>query len=390
MSDFITIQSGTTTGALGSLSRSVVLATRETVAGYTADPVTGLYKINKTDLATFITNNSAQYGLINALNTVFNQTYTYEYVYILSTGGSGTALTSAMLNQANIRPRDWSFITLVSQNQGYSTDSTTYFADLLVIATWAVPTLQKIVVHTYSTEESIGVITLPAQLALGGTIGINNNVKTIVSNSKHTIYLSNVAYDNIALAWLAYCINSAISRSWGSLSDAHDFAYVASDNYSVSSRSIISNASLGQYNGAKDRAGSLFVYDTQMNDANNPPLSKQIESLAATYYIDDYEYVLVHNTFQVAGQLGLPNDDAGIQNVVGVVTKGLKDCFALNLILGKADNSMDATVASLTAAQVDTLSANWRTTGIWPAGVITATIKPFSAGHYITLRFNFT
>jgi len=389
MSNFIEIQSGTPTGSLGTLTRSVVLVTRETVTGYTADTVTGLYKINSTDLATFTSLNSTSYGLINALNTVFGQTFTYPYVYILSTGGVGTALTSAMLNNANIRPRDWSFLTLVSQNQG-STDSATYFADLATMAAWAVPALQKSIVHTYSTEEILGVITLPTQLILGSALGSNNNIKTIVSNSKHTIYLSNSAYDNIALAWLTYNINSAISRSWGSLSDAHDFAYVASDTYSVSSRSIITNASLGQYNGAKDRAGSLFVYDTQMNDANNPPLSKQIESLAAQYYIDDYEYVLVHNTFQVSGQLGLPNDDAGIQNVVGVVTKGLKDCFAQNLILGKADNSMDATVASLTAAQVDALSTNWRTTGIWPAGVITATIKAFSAGHYITLRFNFT
>lgn len=387
MADFINIESGSTTGALGALSRSVVLATREAVAGYTADPVTGLFKINKTDLNTFIAGNSGSYGLINALNAIFKQVYTYESVYILSTGA--TALTQAMLDKANTRPRDWTFISLVSQHQG-STDSLAYFADLSVIGTWAVPALQKIVAHTYSAVETAGLITLPSQLLLGGVIGANNNIKTIVSNSSHLISVGNTAYDNIALAWIAYCVNSSISRSWGSLSDAHDFAYVGSDTYSIASRAIISNASLGQYNGAKDRAGSLFVYDTQMNDSQNPPLTKQIESLAAEYYIDDYVYVLVHNTYQAAGQTGLSNDDRGIQKALGTVVKGLRDCHALNLILSKSDNSADMSVAALTATQVTTLSPNWQTTGIWPAGVITATLKPFSGAHYITLRFNFT
>jgi len=388
MANFIEIISQTASGVLGALTRSVVLVTRETVSGYTPDPETGLYKINSTDLTAFVAANPAQYGLINALYAVFNQTFSYQYVYILSTGGSGVALTSSMLDLANARPRDWSFLSLVSQTQGIS-DSATYFADLLVMGTWATAEKQKIIVHTYSDEEYLGAaITLPAELALGGTIGSNGQIKTIVSNSKHTIS-GNDAYDNIALAWLAYCINSAISRSWGSLSDAHDFEYVGADSFGSASRSVISNASLGQYNVAKDRAGSVFVYDTQMNSSVNPPTTVQIESLTAQYYIDDYIYVLVHNVYQAQGMLGLPNSDPGIQQVAGTVKRGLRDCFELNLILAKTDGSADFNVATLTADQVTVLSPDWQTAGIWPPGVITAKIRPFSAGHYITLVFNF-
>lgn len=389
MANFIEIISQASSGVLGALTRSVVLVTRETVTGYTADPETGLYKINSTDLTAFVAANSTQYGLINALYAIFNQTFTYQYVYILSTGGSGVALTSSMLDLANAKPRDWSFLSLVSQTQGMS-DSATYFADLLVMGTWATAAKQKIIVHTYSDEEYLGAaITLPAELALGGTIGSNGQIKTIVSNSKHTISVGNDAYDNIALAWLAYCINSAISRSWGSLSDAHDFEYVGADSFGSASRSVISNASLGQYNGAKDRAGSVFVYDTQMNSSVNPPTTSQIEALTAQYYTDDYAYVLVHNVYQAAGQLGLPNSNPGIQRVAGTVKRALRDCFDLNLILAKTDGTPDFNVATLTADQVTVLSPNWQTTGIWPAGVIVATIRPFSAGHYVTLVFNF-
>jgi len=386
MSNFIEIISQASSGVLGALTRSVVLVTRETVAGYTADPQTGLYKINSTDLTAFIAANTTKYGLINALYAVFNQTFSYNYVYILST--SGSALTSANLDLANARPRDWSFLTLVSQSQGIL-DESTYFADLETMGTWATAPKQKIIVHTWSEEEYLGAaITLPAQLQLGGSIGANGQIKTIVSNSKHTIS-GNDAYDNVALAWLTYCINSAISRSWGSLSDAHDFEYVGADSFGSASRSVISNASLGQYNGAKDRAGSVFVYDTQMNSGVNPATSVQIEALTAQYYTDDYIYVLVHNVYQGAGMTGLPNSDPGIQKVSGTVKRGLRDCFDLNLILAKEDGSADFSVATLTAAQVTQLSANWQTTGLWPAGVITATIRPYSAAHYITLVFNF-
>jgi len=126
-----------------------------------------------------------------------------------------------------------------------------------------------------------------------------------------------------------------------------------------------------------------------MNDGQNPPLTVQIETLAAVYYIEDYIYVLVHNTLQAAGQTGVPNDDAGIQLVGGLVTQGCNDCFALNLILGKSGGGGDFSVALLTAAQVTALSADWQTTGVWPAGVVKATVRPFSATHYVTISFAF-
>lgn len=390
---FINLESSTTTGALGALPRAMVLVSRETVTGFSPAAKTGLIKINSTDLETFSAENDTSYGLINALITMFEQNYTYDSVYILSTNGS--SLTTAMLDKANRDPRSWSFLTLVSQYQGggnSGSDAATYFADLGVMATWATPTKQKIVVHTYSVEQDgDDPIELPATLQLGGSINSNKNVKTIVSNSQHIIgdasYIT--TYDNIAIAWVAYCINSAVSRSWGSLSDAHDFAYVLSDTYSSSSQSVIANNSLAQYNGEKDRAGSVFVYDTQMNDKLNPPLTDQIETLAAGYYIQDYIYVLVHNTFQAGGQLGLPTDDAGIQAVSGVVNQGLRDCTDLNLILLKDDGSPDYSIRTLTATQVTVLSPNWKTTGVWPSGVITATVKRFAADHYITLNFAF-
>lgn len=398
-SEFIKIQSVTTSGALGSLPRAVVLCTRETVTGYTADSETGLYKILSTDLETFEAANSDQYGLINALRTIFNQVYAYEFVYILSTGGTGTALTEAMLNKANKRPRDWSFATIVSQYQGGGAgapvdEATKYFADLGVLAGWATDPKGKIIVHTYSKEDNGGTLSLPTELALGSTIGSNNNVKTIVSNSQHEMTddpSAPVAYDNIALAWLSYNIAGLyLSRSWGSLSDAHDFEYVSADTYTTASRSVIENAALGQYNGAKDRGGSVFVYDTTMNDSQNPPLSLQIESLAAKYYIEDYVYVYVRNTLQAAGQSGVPNDDGGIQLVSNLVQKALRDCWSNNLILSKDNGSPDFSVATKTAAEVTTLSANWQTTGIWPAGVISATVKLFGAAHYVVINFAFT
>lgn len=395
-SNFITIQSQTTTGTIGPLPRAVVLVTRETVAGFTKDSITGLYKINNTDYTggTFAAANPTKYGLLNALRVTFAQNYAYQYVYILS---NSTGVTTGDLTVANARPRDWSFITLVDQHNGDGTGSVSnanYFADLATIQAWGPRTYRKIVVNTYSIEEIAGSITLPAQLQLAGVIGSDNGFKTIVSNSQSLIATVGgspvYAYDNIGLAWLSYCINGpSVSRSWGSLSDAHDFLDISSDSYSAASRSIIANASLAQYNGAKDRAGSLFVYDTQMNDKNNPPLSDQIEALTAGDYIEDYVYVYVHNALQAAGMTGVPNDDAGIQLILGLVRRALLDCFDLNLILAKSDNSADFVAGALTAAQVTTLSPNWQTTGIWPAGVVFANIRRFSAAHYITISFTF-
>lgn len=386
MANFIEILSQATTGTLGALSRSIMIVTREAVTGFVADAETGLFKIQSTDVAAFEAANPSSLGLINSLRTVFAGSIKPDYVYILS---SVTAVTNAMLDKANARPRDWSFITLCSESQGID-DETTYMADLTTIATWATPAKQKIVVHTFSAIEIDEEIALPASLVLGGSINSNANVKTIVSNSSHELDVYTTVYDNIALAWLAFVLyGGVISRSWGSLSDAHDFPYILSDSYSQTVRNYIESNSLAQYNGSKDRAGSLFVYDTQMNDGNNPPLSYQIESLAAQYYIDDYSYVYVRNTLQAAGETGLPCDDGGIQKFASLVDKALRDCFDLNLILAKENGQPDYTLAVKTAAQVTQLAPDWQKTGKWPAGVVIGKIRPFAAAHYVTIVFQY-
>jgi len=379
---FITIQSVATQGALPALTRSLMLVTREEVTGYTPDPETGLIKINSTDEDTFATLNPDSLGLINALRVVFGQDYSYSYVYILS---APDGVTSALLNNANRNKRDWSIISYVDRyNGGYAGTQYNYFVDLEVISEWGVRSHRKVVLHTYWLEEGDE---LPAKLQLGGSINSDAGFLTIVSNSKSTI-LGQTVYDNIAIAWASYCINGPeVSRSWGSLSDAHDFAFLDSDTYTNATRSVIANNSLAQYNGAKDLANSLFVYDTQMNSDVNPPDTSQIETVLAGDYIEDYAYVLLHNTLQAAGQTGVPNDDGGIQTVLGIVRKALKDCFALNLILGKADGSPDFSAGALTAEQVTVRAPTWQATGIWPSGTVYASIKRFGAAHYITINF---
>lgn len=382
--EFITIQSIATTGALPALTRSLVMVTREAVAGFSPDSQTGLIKINSTDLSAFETANSGSEGLIGALRIAFGQAYAYTYVYILS---APSGVQTADLTKANRDPRAWSILTYVDRNNGgYAGTQAAYFTDLETIDSWGPRTYRKIVINTFSLHEGD---TLPAKLLLGGSINSAAGFKTIVNNQKTTINAVNV-YQNIGVAWASYCINGPeISRSWGSLSDAHDFALVDADNYVNSTRSAIANNSLAQYNGAKDRAGSAFVYDTQMNSDVNPPDTDQIEAMLAGDYIEDYTYVLVHNTLQAAGQTGLPNDDAGIQTLLGIVRKGLNDCFDLNLILAKADNSPDFSAGALTALQVTQRAPTWTTSGIWPNGTVFATIKRFSAAHYVTINFTY-
>lgn len=388
MADFIEIKSVTTTGALPALTRSLLLVTREEVIGYTPDPETGLYKINDTDEDSFATSNPDSPGLINALRVVFGQAYAYPYVYILS---APDGVTSEELNTANRDPRAWSIISLVDQYNGGGDggDTYPYFVDLEVIKEWDPSVHKKVVLHTYSMEEGDSI---PAKLLLGGSINSDSGFKTIVSDSKSVLTIDSVevtVYDNIALAWASYCINSAISRSWGSLSDAHDFEIIDADGFSNTTRSAIKNNSLGQYNGAQDRAGSAFVYDTQMNSDVSPADTDQIESVLAGYYIEDYTYVLVHNTLQAAGQTGLPNDDAGIQTLLGLARQALKNCFDLNLILSRVDKSPDFTIGAKTAAQVTVISPTWQQTGVWPSGVVSGRVKRFGAAHYVTINFAF-
>ena len=381
---FITVESVASQGALPALTRSLMLVTREEVTGYTSDPETGLIKINSTDEDTFATTNPDSLGLINALRVVFGQDYSYSYVYILS---APDGVTSALLNNANRDKRAWSIISYIERyNGGYAGTQYNYFVDLEVISEWGVRSHRKVVLHTYWLEEGDE---LPAKLQLGGTINSDNGFLTIVSNSNSTITAQTV-YDNIAIAWASYCINGPeVSRSWGSLSDAHDFALIDSDTYTNATRSVIANNSLAQYNGAKDLANSLFVYDTQMNSDVNPPDTSQIETVLAGDYIEDYSYVLLHNTLQAAGQTGVPNDDGGIQTVLGIFRKALNDCFALNLILAKNDGAADFAAGALTAAQVTQRAPTWQATGVWPSGTVFAAVKRFGAVHYITINLTY-
>lgn len=387
MANFITITGNVTTGALGGLSRSILIVTRETVSGYTPDPETGLIKILSSDEEAFISSNSTKYGLVQAIQCVFGQTYTPPHVYILS---SSSGVTSSELNTAKTRPREWTFITLASQTLGVD-DEANYLADLTTIGTWLNSNSDKLCVHTFAADEAGGSITIPTALALDGAINSNNRIKTIITNQfdQDDAYSPKI-YHNVACAWMAFCLyGTALSRSWGSLSDAHDFAIVSGDTYSSAVRSQIINANLGQYNDARDRGGSVFVYDTLMNDSGSPPDSKQIESSYAIIYIEDYTYITVRNALQAAGKTGVSNDDAGIQEILALANKSLKDMFDLNFILSNAAGEGDYSVKALTAEEVTVLDPTWQTSGVWPSGVITATVRPFGAAHYVTINFNF-
>jgi hypothetical protein len=111
---FIRVLSQATTGQLGSLPRSIVAVTRETIAGsFPADANSGLVKITAAQVADFKVANPTKYGMLKFLQTAFAGTIQPNEVYILST--AGVALTSAMLDKANYSPRSWSFLTLASQ-----------------------------------------------------------------------------------------------------------------------------------------------------------------------------------------------------------------------------------------------------------------------------------
>jgi hypothetical protein len=389
-SEFIRIQTTVSTGALGSLTRSIVIASRESVTGFDIDTATGLYKINSSDLAAFVAANEAgSPGLSNAMRTVFAGSIKPDYVYVLST--VGVALTSAMLDKANVRPRDWSIITLASATQGID-DESAFLTDAATVGTWISATSGKLFVFTFSMETGdVNSSSMPATLKKGGAINANNKIKTLISDSKHYIIDEYTpTYDNTALAWLAFCLyGGAVVRSFGSLSDAHDFAYVSPDEYTTTERNYIAAQLLGQYNGLKDYGNTPFVWDTLLNDENDPPTSRQIESQLAIDFTDDYVKVGVRNRLQAAGQTGLPADQVGINTLYAIVDQLLKDCWNLNCILTTEKGDPDYVLTALSASQVTTLDPTWQQTGEWPSGVIQATIRPYAATHYVTLNFTY-
>lgn len=384
MSDFLKITSQINTSTTGALTRSLLIFSREEVAGFTPDPVTGLYTINSDDFEAFQTANPNSLALISNLDIIFSQVYKYDYVYILS---DPDGLSESLLNQANLDPRLWSYSTIADRLQCSDPEDESfdnYMNDIQTFINWNTNDIGKICVHTISAEETDNAIYVPEEFLPNGEFR-NLQVKTIVSNDKTMTEGSIPVYHNIVLAQLSFVINGIVlARSWGSFSDAHDFAVIDSDSYSTTVRNYLETNKLGQYNAKKDRTGKKFFYDTITNSN-----AIQIESLDAAFYIRDYVYVYINNITTAAGFTGITNDDAGIQFFVGLVRKALLNCFANGLILSKENGNMDASVSFKTAAEVTAIDPTWQYTGVWISGMFVATVRPFACAHEITLNFIF-
>jgi hypothetical protein len=384
MSNFINIVSTSTTGALSTLPRSMVVATRETISGYTPDSNSGLITITEAMVEAFTAANPTALGTIQFLETAFAGTAKDDQVYILSTAGE--ALTSVMLDKANYSPRSWSFLCVASQSNGL-TDSSTFLADCVVASDWCTAAKHKIFFHSFSMEDGG---TLPAALQLGGDLTTNARTKSIITNAYSTVVSDDVYHNPLqaALCWALY--GGSPARSIGSLSDAHDFEGVDGDSYSAATRAAIAAASLAQYNGAQDQAGSLFVYDTFMNDDAYPPTTEQIEAIIAEDYIDDYVTVFVRNALQAAGETGLEASMKGVKELHSLITSALEALWSIGVIKSDENNKADYTLVMKNKTQIDALDPTWQSTGVIPVGSIVGTIKPFSAIHYVTIKFNFS
>ena len=382
--NFIQVTSNTTTGTVGSLPRDIVIATRETITGYSADANSGLIKITYAMLAAFLTTNATAYGTCQALTTAFAGTVQPNEIYILPTGG--VALTSAMLSKANYSPRAWSFLTVASMTAGLS-DSSTYLADCETASAWCTAALHKVFFMVWNMIDGG---TLPAALLLGGALTLNARTITCVTNAGNEISIyDTVAYNPIlaALCWVLY--GGSIARSIGSLSDAHDFAGVVADTYSATTRAYIASNSLAQYNGAKDQGGSVFLYDTFMNCTVNPPTTPQLENIIAVDYIDDYVPIYCRNSLQAAGETGVPADMTGVMQLYALTNDALEILWKAGAILTNADGTPDYTLIVLSASGISALDPTWQTDGIIPVGSIVGNIAGFRAIHYATIAFDF-
>lgn len=387
MSYFITVQSTSTTGALGSLPRSMVFATREVITGYTPDVNSGLITVTEAMVPAFKAANAAAYGTNQFLDTAFAGTKKDSKVYILSTGGSGVALTSNMLDKANYTPRSWSFLCVGSQTNGLE-DSANFLADCKVASDWCTPAKHKVFFHAFSMADGG---TLPAALLLGGDLTTNARTISIITNAHTTVDLSTDVYHNplqAALCWSLY--GGTPARSIGSLSDCHDLPGVDGDTYSAATRAYIESQSLMQYNGAKDQGGSLFCYDTYMNDDANPPTTPEVETIIAQDYIDDYVTVFVRNALQAAGQTGVEASMKGVGQIYSLVNSALQILWSLGVVqTNAAGNAADYTLIMLSKTQIDGLNPNWQTEGVIPVGSIVGNIRAYAAVHYATIAFNF-
>jgi hypothetical protein len=384
---FIKTVSAATTGALGSLPRSMVFATREVITGYTPDVNSGLITITAAMVADFKVANPTAYGTNQFLDTAFAGSVQDARVYILSTGGSGVALSSAMLDKANYSPRSWSFLCVGSQTNGFS-DEVTFLEDCVTASDWCTAAKHKIFFHAFSMADGG---TLPAALLLGGDLTTNARTISIITNAFTTLDASTDVYHNplqAALCWSLY--GGSPARSIGSLSDCHDLPGVDGDTYSAATRAYIASQSLMQYNGAKDQGGSLFCYDTYMNDDVNPPLTPMIETVIAQDYIEDYVTVFCRNALQAAGQTGLNASMKGVGKLYSLVNSALQTLWSVGAIeTNAAGNAADYTLIMLTKTQIDALDPAWQTSGVIPVGSIVGNIRAFAAAHYATIKFNF-
>ena len=384
-SNFITVTSTATTGALGSLPRSMVFVTRETITGYTPDPNSGLIAVTEAMAVAFAAANPTTYGTNQFIATAFAGSVQDNQVYILST--AGVALTSAMLTKANYYPRQWSFLCVGSQTNGLS-DSTTFLADCVVASNWATPALHKIFFHAFSMADGG---TLPAALLPGGALTLNSRTISIITNAYTVVGTSTDVYHNPLEAALCWCLyGGSPARSIGSLSDCHDLPGVNGDTYSAATRAYISASGLMQYNGLKDEAGSLFCYDTFMNCATTPPTTPQIETVIAEDYITDYVTVFVRNALQAAGQTGPEASMKGVKTIHSLVNAALMTLWSLGVIQTANDGTTpNYVLIMLSAAQINGLNPTWQSSGIIPNGAIVGNIWPYAAIHYVTIQFNF-
>lgn len=386
MSDnFINIVSQSTTGALGALPRSMVVATREAIVDYDPDENSGLITVTEAMLSDFSEANPDALGTIQFLETAFAGTVKDTKVYILSTAGE--ALTSSMLDDANYTPRNWSFLSVASQTNGLD-DEETFLADCVVCSDWCTAAKKKIFFHSFSMIDGG---TLPDELLLGGDLTTNSRTISLITNAYTTVDLSSDVYHNPLIASLCHVLyGGSPARSMGSLSDAHDFEGVDGDSYSAATRAYIAGQSLAQYNGAKDQGGSLFVYDTTMNDTVNPATTSQVESIIAEDYIDDYVTVFCRNALQAAGETGVEASMKGVSKLYSLVNTALEILWSLGVIQTNTANGPDYTLILLRKSQIDGLDPTWQTTGTIPIGSIVGQIRAYAAIHYATILFNFS
>lgn len=384
---FIRVISQSTTGALGALPRSIVVAGREAIAGsIEPNANTGLYKITAALVSTFEEENPTAYGFIKALRTAFGFIGTTE-IYLLST--QGVALTSAMLDKANYNSRAWSFLNVASQTNGLD-DEATFLADCVTAATWTTAAKRKVFFHSFSVETGEYGETLPAALQLEGALTTKPRTKSLITNAHEAFDEYTDVYHNPLLAALCFCLyGGTIARSLGSLSDAHDFAEVDGDTYSAAFRATIEANSLAQYNGAKDQGGSKFVYDTFLNDDVNPPTTAQLETIIAQDYIDDFVPISVRNALQGAGRTGVEASYKGLLEIYTLTNTALNTLWKGGVIQTKADGTADYTLTLKTLAEIDALNPNWRAEGVIPVGAIVGQIRAYGAIHYANILFNY-